>query len=317
MNSQKSLLAKIIETIDQHRAERRTVAPPQEQRFSQQSRFVRWLPTPGNVLFTLLVAGLLVMTQHVWATSRLASVPGASATTVNYQGRLENSSGNPLSGTQNLEFAIYDTDTGGNPIWGPESHTNVSVNDGLFSVGLGSQTAGGIPTTTWDGDRYLEITVNGETLTPRELIRSVPIAGMALTVPDGTITSQKVVLSSGQFRGTEDLRPTTSGQILPGVDFTLDVTTNQIMLVYATIDAMTSASSGTIVGYILVDGVSYGTPATVGLPGQVQRSSAAAVAYVPLAPGSHTVKLAVHSESDSGGIVFGGNSGITYFLFSQ
>jgi len=40
---------------------------------------------------------------------------------------------------------------------------------------LGSQTSGGIPTSTWNGDRYLEITVGGETLSPRELIRSVPI----------------------------------------------------------------------------------------------------------------------------------------------
>jgi hypothetical protein len=57
---------------------------------------------------------------------------------------------------------------------------------------LGSKTSGGIPTTTWNGDRYLEITVGGETLEPRELIRSVPIAGMALTVPDGSITSDKI-----------------------------------------------------------------------------------------------------------------------------
>jgi len=32
----------------------------------------------------------------------------------------------------------------------------------------------------------------GETLSPRELIRSVPIAGMALTVPDGAIGSAQI-----------------------------------------------------------------------------------------------------------------------------
>lgn len=41
------------------------------------------------------------------------------------------------------------------------------------SVGLGSQTSGGIPTSVWNGDRYLEITVGGETLSLHELIRSV------------------------------------------------------------------------------------------------------------------------------------------------
>jgi hypothetical protein len=36
----------------------------------------------------------------------------------------------------------------------------VTVDEGLFSVGLGTETNGGIPTTVWNGDRYLEIEVN-------------------------------------------------------------------------------------------------------------------------------------------------------------
>ncbi len=170
--------------IDKHP----TVAP----KASQASRLARWLPTPGNVIFTLLAIGLLIMTQSVWSAPSLANIPGPSATTVNYQGRLADSNGNPLSGSYNLQFAIYDAPTAGNRVWAPENHLGVSVTDGLFSVDLGSQTTGGIPTSTWDGDRYLEITVNGEPLTPRELIRSVPIAGMALTVPDGAITTEKI-----------------------------------------------------------------------------------------------------------------------------
>ncbi|MBN1874897.1 MAG: hypothetical protein JXA33_11760, partial [Anaerolineae bacterium] len=96
-----------------------------------------------------------------------------------------------------MSFALYDAATGGALIWGPENHTAVPVSDGLFSVGLGSQTAGGIPTSAWNGDRYLEITVGGETLNPRELIRSVPIAGMALTVPDGAINGEQIGTSFG------------------------------------------------------------------------------------------------------------------------
>lgn len=151
-----------------------------------------WLPTPGNIIFTLLVAGLLIMNQNVWSASTLENTPSSSSNTINYQGRLADSSGNALSGSYNLQFAIYDAATGGNRIWGAESHLNTSVNDGLFSVGLGSQTAGGIPATTWNGDSYLEINVNGEALSPRELIRSVPIAGMALTVPNESVTTEKL-----------------------------------------------------------------------------------------------------------------------------
>jgi hypothetical protein len=153
-----------------------------------------WLPTRGNVVFTLLAMALLLWAQSAGAfpSQATTAAPGPSATTVNYQGRLANSGGTPI--TQNgvsMQFAIYDAPTGGNLVWGSESHT-VNVANGLFNVGLGSVTSGGIPTTVWNGDRYLQITVGGETLSPRELIRSVPIAGMALTVPDGAITTAKI-----------------------------------------------------------------------------------------------------------------------------
>ncbi|NHZ72811.1 MAG: hypothetical protein GWP17_06985 [Aquificales bacterium] len=100
-----------------------------------------------------------------------------------------------------MSFALWDAASGGSIVWGPESHSAVPVAAGLFNVGLGSQTSGGIPTTTWNGDRYLEITVSGETLSPRELIRSVPIAGMALTVPDGSITLSQLGEQPYYFHG--------------------------------------------------------------------------------------------------------------------
>jgi len=183
-------LTRIGETIDQHRADRAASAgEAAPQKPGRVRAFLRWLTPNGG---TLLLIALLVLTQNVWAwRTQAPAAPGASATTVNYQGRLADSDGNPLDGVYGMTFALYDAPTGGNPIW-TESHTAVTVSDGLFSVGLGSQTPGGIPTSVWDGDRYLEITVGGETLSPRELIRSVPIAGMALTVPDGSITTDKI-----------------------------------------------------------------------------------------------------------------------------
>ena len=145
-------------------------------------------------LGTLLVIALLALTTSVWARPLLeaANTPGPNATTVNYQGRLADAAGTPLSGDYAMTFALWDAPSGGNLVWGPESNAAVPVSDGLFSVGLGSLTSGGIPTSAWDGDRYLEIAVGGEMLTPRELIRSVPIAGMALTVADGAIGSAQI-----------------------------------------------------------------------------------------------------------------------------
>ena len=187
MSTNKNLLIVVGEWLEARKA----AQPSDPARVKPASRLLRWFIPNGG---TLLIAAVLIFTQRVWAQGSLApaSAPGPSATTVNYQGRLANSGGAPLTGNYGMTFTIWDAASGGNSIWGPESHDAVPVSSGLFSVGLGSRTSGGIPTTVWNGDRYLEITVGGETLSPRELIRSVPIAGMALTVPDGSITTAKI-----------------------------------------------------------------------------------------------------------------------------
>ena len=154
---------------------------------------LKWFIPNGG---TILLFCLLIVTQRVWATpAQNNDAPGPSATTINYQGNLTDANGNPKNGSFDMTFSLWDAASGGTKKWGAESHTSVPVSNGRFNIGLGSKTSGGIPTTNWNGDRYLEITVGGETLVPRELIRSVPIAGMALTVPDGAITSAKLNLT--------------------------------------------------------------------------------------------------------------------------
>jgi hypothetical protein len=171
MNEQKGLLTHLGEALDHYRAERRVTAQPSRPRW-----LVRQLmPNLGTLL---LVA---VLTQTLCVRARQAAtpnVPGPSATTVNYQGHLADTDGNPLDATYAMAFALYDDREWGNLIWGPEEYGTIQVRDGLFSVGLGSETTGGIPIGVWNGDRYLEITVDDEILSPRDLIRSVPIAGV-------------------------------------------------------------------------------------------------------------------------------------------
>lgn len=158
---------------------------------SRLQRLLRWLMPNGG---TIVIVLILIFTQSAWARSLNSpeNVPGPNATTINYQGRLADAGGAPLTGTYGMVFALYDAVDGGNLVWGPENHAAVPVSDGLFSVGLGGLTSGGIPTSVWNGDRYLEITVDGETLAPRELIGGVPVASMALTVPDGAIGSTQI-----------------------------------------------------------------------------------------------------------------------------
>lgn len=279
------------------------------------NRLSRWLPTPGNVIFTLLVAGLLIMTQQVWGAASFANLPGASATTVNYQGRLADRNGNTLNGPQNLEFAIYDTNTGGNLIWGSESHTGVPVSDGLFSVGLGSLTAGGIPTSTWNGDRYLQITVNGETLSPRELIRSVPIAGMALTVPDGALNSRQVKLANGHISPSNNMNLTSGYQLIPGMSVNLAPETNQTYMFYLVAEfADFGNTDGYGVAQLYVNGTGTGQAALMDFDADL--GTVAQVYTINLTPGAHTIEVRAKS-SGGGGELWKHHTSLSWFAVSQ
>jgi hypothetical protein len=157
-------------------------------------RLLRWLIPNGG---TLLLLALFLFAQSVGAIPLPArqSAPNWPTTpTINYQGRLADSVGDPISDTLAMQFSFYDSDTGGAMLWGPETHPTVEVAEGLFSVALG-QLSGGIPTSVLSGDVWLEITVDGETLNPREQLRAVPYAmqaSVALTVPDGAIGTAKL-----------------------------------------------------------------------------------------------------------------------------
>ncbi len=115
---------------------------------------------------TLIIAALAL------ASLATAEVPQ----TVNYQGRLTDGSG-PVTATVAMTFTIYDAVTSGNSKW-TETHPSVSVTDGLFNVVLGAGTpAMPVEDTVFSGaDRWLEITVGGEIITPRTKMASNPYA---------------------------------------------------------------------------------------------------------------------------------------------
>jgi len=98
--------------------------------------------------------------------------------TIDYQGRLADSDGNYLNTTANVEFLIYDVETGGTAIWSEVQ--DVSCANGVFHVQLGSMTP--LPSIIFDiADPWLELIVETEVLTPRTQIASVPYAIKAET----------------------------------------------------------------------------------------------------------------------------------------
>ncbi len=151
MNEQKGLLTRLGESLYQYRAERRATA--QEQMSSRRPGWLRTLlPTPGNVLFTLLVVAGLLWANSVGALPlRAPAAAGTSTGTIAYQGRLADADGNPLTGTYNMIFHLYDVASGGTPLWTEQwtGSNGVKVSDGLFNVMLGSLEP--IPATTSSG----------------------------------------------------------------------------------------------------------------------------------------------------------------------
>ena len=105
-----------------------------------------WLPSRGNVIFTLLMFALLVLAQSAGALplpstlSAPCSTPSTGA--IAYQGRLADADGNPLTSTINMSFRLYDAASGGTPLWEEQwaGSNGVQVSDGLFNVMLGSLT---------------------------------------------------------------------------------------------------------------------------------------------------------------------------------
>ena len=110
---------------------------------------------------------------------------GYAATPVgplNYQGRLLDNASIPVSGNYNFVVKIYNDPVAGTLKY-QETINAVAVNDGVyaFKIGLGPKTGGD---SLWDinlwqlnlNDLYLEVAVNGETLTPRHELTSAPHA---------------------------------------------------------------------------------------------------------------------------------------------
>lgn len=149
-----------------------------------------WIPTPGNVIFVLIVVMVTLWTQQVGA-SILANT-SASTTLIPYQGRISDNIGSPYSGSKEMTFALYTVATGGTSLWS-EQHNGVTVNQGLFNVMLGSITPIPQSLITDNNQLYLGVTIGSDReMTPRAQLGSVPFAIQALTVPDGSVTTAKL-----------------------------------------------------------------------------------------------------------------------------
>jgi len=127
----------------------------------------------------LLAVALCALAGVLMAGSSFAVAPEI----IGFNGNLTDGSGQPVpDGAYDITFSIWDTEVGGERKWG-ETQVGVPVSNGVFSVFLGSVVP--IKDTVWNGkERYLEIEVGGEILSPRSRFASVPWAQRIGTVDE-------------------------------------------------------------------------------------------------------------------------------------
>ncbi|OGC92093.1 MAG: hypothetical protein A2142_06030 [candidate division Zixibacteria bacterium RBG_16_48_11] len=120
-----------------------------------------------------------------------ASVPNL----INFQGRLADTSGVPIAdGPHNLTFAIYSLLSGGSTLWSEAA--SVTTKDGVFTHQLGSVAAFSQTLFQSYDSLYLEITVEGEIISPRTLLTSVPYTRLSNNLEVRSTANDTVVVRS-------------------------------------------------------------------------------------------------------------------------
>lgn len=157
----------------------------------------------------------------------LFGISGADAATgvnrqINFQGKVVNADGtNVTNGNYNFTFSIYSVASGGTALWTEtwnSGTSQVTVNDGVFQVNLGTHTAlpGSVDFNT--DNIYLGINFNADgEMTPRVRFTAAPYAmnadkvrGLTVTDTTGTLTIQNgKTISFADAFSTSGAFPTT------------------------------------------------------------------------------------------------------------
>ncbi len=141
----------------------------------------RFAMSVATVIASLACMGL-------FASTASADVPDQ----LTHQGRLLNDQGEPATGTKTLEFAIYDSKSGGAVLWEGEPRIVELGDKGFYSVTLGGDSNPLDAEALEGGERWLEIAVDETTMSPRMALDSVPYAALAAkseSVAEGAVDS--------------------------------------------------------------------------------------------------------------------------------
>ena len=93
----------------------------------------------------------------------------AASSAFNYQGKLTDGANNPLTGSYDLTFKLFDALTGGSQVGSSITKNAVLVSGGVFTAELDF----GVAAINTGQDRWLEVAVGAQTLSPRVRLGSV------------------------------------------------------------------------------------------------------------------------------------------------
>ncbi len=156
------------------------------------------ITTVAAVLVAALLTGSAFASAIVLEDSDAIVTAGedrSTASTIWFQGFLaDDVTGDPVNASYNVVARIYDAAGGGTLLWGPEAHAGVTITEGWFNIELGSVSP---PLPGFDDPPYyLSLQVNGEYLTPRLKLASVPSAIQSATSDLPAV--QRVLLGDGR-----------------------------------------------------------------------------------------------------------------------
>ena len=128
---------------------------------------------------------------------------------INYQGRLTDAQGQPVTGNRTMTVRIYDAASGGNMTY-EETLGTVAVGNGTYSFQFGASGNGVV--TVLSGQDYLALSVNGTEESTRTRLLAVPYA---LKSADAQALRQELVAAGLLFSNATTNMVTLVGGTLP------------------------------------------------------------------------------------------------------
>ncbi len=161
---------------------------------------------------------------------------------INYQGRLTDSNGAPVTGSKNFAISIYDAATGGNLLY-EETIGAVTLDaNGVYSFQFGSAGSSNTQVTETIG------TTAGSTLTYTKTLTNTPVVNNSITVTDGTN-------SWSQSVGNPGVGATATANTISGFVIGATITNGGSGYTSAPSVSITGAGTGATASATLTDGV--------------------------------------------------------------